>query len=207
MARTKHGQSWIARHLSDPYVKQAQQQGYRSRASFKLIELQEKNRLFRAGMVVVDLGAAPGGWSQVVAPLVGEKGAVIALDRLPMSSLPGVFFIEGDFNELDSLSLLEKALAGRAVDWVLSDMAPNVSGMTAVDQPKIMGLAELAWDFAKQHLKPGGGFLVKVFQGEGFEAFHRLLKASFRKVTVRKPSASRSSSREVYVLAEGYYNI
>lgn len=207
MARTKHGQSWIARHLNDPYVKQAQQQGYRSRASFKLIELQEKNRLFRPGMVVVDLGAAPGGWSQVIAPLVGEKGAVIALDRLPMPPLPGVIFIEGDFNELDSLSQLEEALAGRAVDWVLSDMAPNVSGMTAVDQPRIMGLVELAWDFAKQHLKPDGGFLVKVFQGEGFEAFHRSLKASFRKVTVRKPSASRSSSREVYVLAEGYYNI
>lgn len=207
MARTKHGQSWIARHLSDPYVKQAQQLGYRSRASFKLIELQEKNRLFRQGMVVVDLGAAPGGWSQVVLPLVGETGQVIALDRLPMPGLAGVTFIECDFNESESLELLDQALNGRPVDWVLSDMAPNVSGLVAVDQPRIMGLAELALEFAKQNLKPGGGFLIKLFQGEGFEAFHRELRQMFKKVSVRKPSASRSSSREVYVLAEGYYNI
>ena len=207
MARTKHGQSWIARHLSDPFVKKANEQGYRSRASFKLIELQEKNRLFRQGMVVVDLGASPGGWSQMVANWVGEKGMVIALDRLPMPPLPGVVFIEGDFNESESLELLEKALQKKPVDWVLSDMAPNVSGVRDVDQSRMMGLAELAWDFAMQHLKPGGGFLVKVFQGEGFEAFHQILKKKFKKVTVRKPSASRSSSREVYVLAEGYYNI
>lgn len=207
MARTKHGQSWIARHLSDPYVKQANQQGYRSRASFKLIELQEKNRLFHKGMVVVDLGAAPGGWSQIIAPIIGETGKVIALDRLPMAPIPGVHVIECDFSESEGLDLLIEALEERPVDWVLSDMAPNVSGIRSVDQPRMMDLAELALDFAKKHLKPGGGLLVKIFQGEGFQRYHQELRQNFKKVSTRKPSASRSASREVYVLAEGYYNI
>lgn len=206
MAKTKHGRSWIARHLSDPYVKQANELGYRSRASFKLLELHQKKRLFHRGMRVVDLGAAPGGWSQVVMSLVGATGQVIALDRLEMSPIPGVIFIQGDFSELRILQSLETCLAGHALDWVLSDMAPNVSGMVAVDQPRMMTLAELAWDFARATLRPGGGLLVKVFQGEGFESFYRALKVNFRQVSVCKPNASRSSSREVYVLAEGYYN-
>lgn len=207
MARTKHGKSWMQRHLNDPFVQKAQQLGYRSRASFKLLELHEKDKLFKPGMTVIDLGAAPGGWSQIVAKLVGRPGKVIALDRLEMAPLPGVTVLQGDFSELETLERLQAELGDQPVDWVLSDMAPNLSGMIAVDQPRMMILAELAWDFAKQHLKEGGGLLVKVFQGDGFDLYVKTLRQCFQKVIIRKPDASRSASRELYVLARGYYNI
>lgn len=207
MARTKHGKSWMQRHLADPFVQKAQSDGYRSRASYKLLELHQKERLFREGMAVLDLGAAPGGWSQVVAPIVGRKGLVIAVDKLAMDTIPGVTYLQGDFCEQETVDELNNLLSGKPIDWILSDMAPNLSGMVAVDQPRIMILAELAWDFAKQHLKKDGGLLVKVFQGEGFELYVKTLRQFFQKVTIRKPDASRSASRELYVLARGYYNI
>lgn len=207
MARTKHGKSWMQRHLSDPFVQKAQKLGYRSRASFKLLELHEKDKLFKHNMTVVDLGAAPGGWSQIVTKLVGRHGKVIALDILEMDPLPDVTVLQGDFTEQETLENLQSELGEEQIDWVISDMAPNLSGMIAVDQPRMMILAELAWDFAKQHLKKGGGFLVKVFQGDGFDLYVKNLRQCFEKVTIRKPDASRSASRELYVLARGYYNI
>ncbi len=211
MARTKSSKRWLNEHFDDHWVKQAQQAGYRSRAAFKLIEIDQKDQLIRPGMVVVDLGAAPGGWSQIVAPLVGNKGLVFALDILPMQSLAGVEFIQGDFSGDESLQQLEEMLQKfdvgnqnkKAVDLVLSDMAPNISGMDAIDQPRAMHLAELAADFAMQHLRPGGDFLVKVFQGQGFDEYLRGLRAAFDKVITRKPKASRQRSREVYLLAKG----
>lgn len=207
MARTKHGKSWMQRHLNDPFVQKAQKLGYRSRASFKLLELHEKDKLFKPGMTVVDLGAAPGGWSQILTKLVGRQGKVIALDILEMDPLPEVTFLQGDFTEQQTLENLQAELGEEQVDWVVSDMAPNLSGMIAVDQPRMMILADLAWDFAKQHLKKGGGFLVKVFQGDGFDLYVKTLRQCFEKVVIRKPDASRSASRELYVLARGYYNI
>jgi 23S rRNA (uridine2552-2'-O)-methyltransferase len=207
MARTKHGKSWMQRHLNDPYVQKAQAAGLRSRASFKLLELHERDRIFRQGMFVVDLGAAPGGWSQVVAKLVGSKGKVIALDRLPMEPLNNVTVLEGDFIEEAVLKQLQAEVGDNQVDWVLSDMSPNLSGLMAVDQPRIMELAELALEFAQLHLKNEGGLLVKMFQGEGFESLIKDLRQKFRQVLIRKPNASRSESRELYVLARGYYNI
>jgi 23S rRNA (uridine2552-2'-O)-methyltransferase len=202
MAKSKSSRRWLAEHFDDQYVKQAQQQGLRSRAAFKLMELDEKYGLLRQGMRVVDLGAAPGSWTQVVQKALGSSGQVIALDILPMEPLPGVRFIQGDFTESEPLALLEEMLQGHHVDLVLSDMAPNMSGMGAVDQPRAMYLAELALDFAGNWLKPGGGFLVKVFHGEGFDDFVRSARALFEKVQVRKPSASRPRSREVYVLGQ-----
>ena len=207
MARTKHGKSWMQRHLNDPFVQKAQKLGYRSRASFKLLELHEKDKLFKPGMTVVDLGAAPGGWSQILTKLVGRQGKVIALDILEMDPLPEVTFLQGDFTEQQTLENLQAELGEEQVDWVVSDMAPNLSGMIAVDQPRMMILADLAWDFAKQHLKKGGGFLVKVFQGDGFDLYVKTLRQCLEKVVIRKPDASRSASRELYVLARGYYNI
>ncbi|MGD9591675.1 MAG: 23S rRNA (uridine(2552)-2'-O)-methyltransferase RlmE [Candidatus Berkiella sp.] len=207
MATTKHGKSWIARHISDPFVQKAQKLGYRSRASFKLLELHERDKLFKPNMTVIDLGAAPGGWSQIVAKLVGKHGKIVALDRLAMDPIPGVTFLQGDFSEQGVLDSLELLVGDQKVDWVISDMAPNLSGTTAVDQPRMMYLADLAFDFASQHLKKGGGFLVKVFQGEDFDLYIKKLRQSFEKVLIRKPDASRSASRELYVLARGYYNI
>lgn len=207
MAQTKHGKSWIARHLNDPYVQKAQVQGYRSRASFKLLELHEKDKLFRPGMKVVDLGAAPGGWSQVAGTIVGKSGKVVALDLLEMPAIAGVEFLQGDFADDAVLQQLEEIVGEDKIDWVISDMSPNISGIMAVDQPRIMALAELALDFASKHLKKDGGFLVKIFQGEGFDQYHKALRQSFRQVLIRKPNASRSASRELYVLARGYYNI
>lgn len=207
MARTKHGKSWIERHLNDPYVKKAQQQGFRSRASFKLLQLQQSDHLFKPGMKVVDLGAAPGGWSQVVTKEVGKSGKILAVDLLPMEPIPNVTFIQGDFCEDDILEQCQVVLGEQKIDWVLSDMSPNISGMMAVDQPRVMALAEISWDFAQAHLKEGGGFLVKVFQGSGFEPYIKMLRQSFKKVVIRKPDASRSESRELYVLGRGYYNI
>ena len=193
--------SWLREHFSDEYVKLAQQQGYRSRAVFKLAEIDERDRLFKPGMIVVDLGAAPGGWSQYAAQRIGRRGKIIALDILPMEALPGVSFIQGDFCEDAVLQELNAAMAGEQADLVLSDMAPNMSGMNAVDQPRAMYLAELALEVAVQVLKPTGTFVVKLFQGEGIDAFQRQVRAAFSSVVVRKPKASRSRSREVYLLA------
>ena len=204
MARSKSRKKWLAEHFDDPYVKKAQQLGYRSRSAFKLLELDEKYDLIKPGARVVDLGCVPGGWSQVAVKRVGKAGRIIGLDILPMESLEGVEFIEGDFTEDEPLARLETALDGRPVDLVLSDMAPNMSGMAAMDQAKAMYLAELALEFVKSHLKPGGDFLVKVFHGTDFDTYVREVRSVFDKVTVRKPGASRPRSREVYLLARRY---
>ncbi len=207
MARSKSSQRWLQRHVNDPYVQRAQRAGYRSRAAYKLLEIQEKDRVIRLGQVVVDLGAAPGGWSQVARQLVGEAGAVFAVDILPMDPVPGVQFIQGDFREPGALQALRAALGGRAVDLVISDLAPNVSGMAAVDQPRVIHLCELALEFAREALRPGGGFVVKVFQGAGFDDFVRAVRGSFGRVVTRKPAASRTKSREVYLVAGNYDSV
>lgn len=204
MARSKSSRNWLDRHFNDNYVKQAQQLGFRSRAAFKLLEIQEKDNLIVPGLVVVDLGAAPGGWSQIARDLVGDEGMVFALDILPMDPIAGVHVIEGDFREQEPFDKLLAMLDGRSVDLVISDMAPNISGVAAVDQPRSMYLCELALEFARQTLRPGGDFLVKVFQGEGFDDFFRLMRDSFGKVVTRKPQASRSKSREVYLLGRDF---
>lgn len=203
MARSKSSSRWLQEHFSDPYVKRAQAEGWRSRAVFKLEELIERDRLLKPGMVVVDLGAAPGGWSQVARARLGDKGRVVALDILPMQGIGGVEFIHGDFRENAVLEQLKRTLGDAEVDLVLSDMAPNMSGMTAVDQPRSMHLVELAEDFAAAHLRIGGSFLTKVFQGEGFDDFVRRLRAAYQRVSIRKPKASRARSPEVYALAVG----
>ncbi|MCE9681111.1 23S rRNA (uridine(2552)-2'-O)-methyltransferase RlmE [Halomonas sp. M5N1S15] len=191
-------------HFDDRFVQQSWQDGYRSRASYKLLALDEKDRLFRPGMAVIDLGAAPGGWSQVAAEKVGPEGVVIASDILEMDALAGVDFIQGDFTEESVLEAILATLCDRPVDLVMSDMAPNMSGMAAIDQPQAMYLVELALDLARQTLKPQGRFLAKVFQGEGFDAYLKELRSSFGRVVTRKPEASRARSREVYLLAEGF---
>ena len=200
MAKSKSSRRWLAEHFDDQYVKMAQQQGLRSRAAFKLMELDEKYHFIRKGMRVVDLGSAPGSWTQVVQRVLGNTGNIIALDILPMDPLENVTFIQGDFTEDEPLALLEDALNGQTADLVLSDMAPNMSGMGAVDQPRAMYLAELALAFAEQWLEPGGSFVVKVFHGEGFDDYVKQARSLFEKVQIRKPSASRPRSREVYVL-------
>ena len=201
-ARSKSSQRWLKEHFSDPYVKKAQAEGLRSRAAYKLEELVERDRLLKPGMVVVDLGAAPGGWSQWVRQALGDSGRVIALDILEMPSLAGVEFLHGDFRDDDVLSRLEAALGDQPVDLVLSDMAPNQSGVDAVDQPRGMHLAELAMDFADRHLRPGGTFLIKLFQGVGFDEYVRELRQRYARVVIRKPAASRRRSPEVYALAQ-----
>lgn len=203
MPRSKSSRRWLDRHHRDPYVKRAHQEGWRSRAAFKLLELQQKDRFLARGMTVVDLGAAPGGWSQVAAGLVGDKGRVVALDVLPIEPIPEVTSLLGDFREDGSLALLREAVGGEAVDVVLSDMAPNVSG-TAADQPRMMYLCELALDLAREVLKPQGTLVVKIFQGEGFDAFLMELRAAFARVASRKPKASRPESRELYLVAKGF---
>jgi len=203
MGRSKSSHRWLQEHNRDHYVKRSQQEGYRSRASYKLIELDQKDRLFRPGMTVVDLGAAPGGWSQVAAELVGDKGRVVASDILPMDSIADVEFICGDFTEEAVLKEILDTLDVDLADLVISDMAPNMSGMRAVDQPKAMYLVELALDLAQQILKPGGNFVAKVFHGEGFDEYMRLVKGGFERVATRKPDASRPRSREVYIVAKG----
>ena len=203
MARSKSSSRWLSEHFDDQYVKRAQKEGWRSRSAFKLAELQDKYKLIKPGMCVVDLGSAPGGWSQLAVKLVGKNGSVIGLDILPMEPIEGVSFIQGDFTEDEPLQELENTLAGRAVDLVLSDMAPNMSGMAATDQARSMYLVELAFEFAKEHLKLNGAFVVKIFQGEGFDDFVREVRTQFNKVLVRKPDASRPRSREVYLLAMG----
>lgn len=203
MAKSKSSKKWLAEHFDDPWVKLARQQGLRSRSAFKLLELQEKYRLIRAGMTVVDLGAAPGGWSQAARRLLGESGKVIALDILAMAPLEDVVFLQVDFTGREALELLDRALEGREVDLVLSDMAPNMSGVTVTDQAKAMYLADLALAFATRQLAPGGNFVVKLFQGADFDNYVRQTRSMFGKVRVVKPKASRPRSREVYLLAEG----
>jgi 23S rRNA (uridine2552-2'-O)-methyltransferase len=204
MSRSKSSSRWMQEHFDDEYVKMAQVQGYRSRAVFKLKEIQEKDKFIKPGMNVIDLGAAPGGWSQFARPLLGKKSKLIALDILPMEAIEGVVFIQGDFREAAVLDELTAVLDSAPVDIVLSDMAPNMSGSKGIDQPNAMYLAELALDTAKTVLVKGGDFLVKVFQGEGFEAFHRDVQQHFDKVVIRKPKASRPRSNEVYLLGKGF---
>ncbi len=203
MTRSKSSHRWLKEHFSDPYVKKAQAEGLRSRAAYKLEELVERDRLLKPGMVVVDLGAAPGGWSQWVRQAMGDSGRVVALDILEMPGLAGVEFLHGDFREDEVLSALETLLDGQAVDLVLSDMAPNMSGVDAVDQPRAMHLAELAMDFADRHLRPEGSFLIKLFQGAGFDDYVRELRKRYARVAIRKPAASRKRSPEVYAMAQG----
>lgn len=194
----------MQRHVNDEYVKRSQKDGYRSRAAYKLLELQERDKMIKPGQVIVDLGAAPGGWLQVAKNLVGEKGVVIGLDLLEITPIHDVPFIQGDFREEEVLNQLLDVLDGRPVDLVISDMAPNVSGMTAVDQPRAMYLCELALDFCRQVLRPDGGYVTKVFQGEGFDEYFRDVKQSFGKLVTRKPKASRPKSREVYLVAGNF---
>ncbi|KFN50309.1 23S rRNA (uridine(2552)-2'-O)-methyltransferase RlmE [Arenimonas composti] len=203
MARSRSSTRWLQEHFADPFVKKAQAEGMRSRAAYKLEELLAKDRLLKPGMVVVDLGAAPGGWSQVVRRELGDRGRVVALDILDMPPIAGVEFIHGDFREEGPLSQLEALLDGAEVDLVLSDMAPNMSGVDTVDQARAMYLAELARDFADRHLKVGGAFLIKLFQGEGFDAYVKDLRGRYERLVIRKPAASRRRSNEVYALATG----
>ena len=200
MKRSKTSHQWMREHVNDRFVKRARSEGYRSRAAYKLLEIAEHDKLLRAGMTVVDLGATPGGWSQVAGAQVGAKGQGIALDNLEMAPLPGVTFLQGDFREAEAEARLQSVLAGRPVDLVLSDMSPNISGITMSDQARAMHLAELALQFAVNHLKPGGHFLVKVFQGSGFHEFFKGMQAHFEKVASRKPEASRGRSNELYLL-------
>jgi 23S rRNA (uridine2552-2'-O)-methyltransferase len=202
--RSKSSARWLEEHANDPYVQRAHREGWRSRAAFKLEEIQRSDRLLRPGMTVVDLGAAPGGWSQYSARVLAGKGRVIALDILPMPALPGVEFIEGDFNEQATLDRLAASLGGSRADLVLSDMAPNMLGMADVDHDRSMQLVELAVDLLPLALRPGGDFLVKVFQGRDFQPLLARLRSDFETVKTRKPNASRSRSAELYVLARGY---
>ena len=202
--RSKSSHNWLREHFNDPFVKQAQKDGYRSRASYKLLEIQEKDRLIRPGMSVIDLGAAPGGWSQVTSRLIGGQGRLIASDILEMDSIPAVTFIQGDFTQDEVLAQILEAVGNSQVDLVISDMAPNMSGTPAVDMPRAMFLCELALDLASRVLRPGGDFLIKIFQGEGFDTYLKDVRQKFDKVQMRKPSSSRDRSREQYLLARGY---
>ena len=202
--RSTSSTNWLKRQLSDPYVRKAKHEGRRSRAAYKLIELNEKHNLLKPGMRVVNLGAAPGGWSQLAAQWVGSRGHVYALDVLPMDSLADVTFVQGDFTEEAVLQQLLNHLGESQIDIVISDMAPNLSGMRAIDQPKVMYLAELALDLARQVMKPNGDMLIKVFQGEGFDSLLQQLRQAFTQVRSRKPEASRDRSREIYLLARGF---
>lgn len=204
MARSKSSARWLKEHVNDPYVKQAQKDGYRSRASYKLLALNEKDKLIKRGMLVIDLGAAPGGWSQVASELVGEKGALIASDILPMDALPDVDFIQGDFTEENVFDEIMRVIDNRPVDVVISDMAPNLSGVASADQAGSIYLIELALDMAQQVLKPKGSFVAKAFQGEGYEEFVKEVRSHFDSVVIRKPEASRARSREVYVVGKGF---
>ncbi len=203
MARTKSSRRWLKEHFGDEFVKKAQREGFRSRAVYKLDEIQKKDHLIKPGMTIVDLGAAPGGWSQYALGLIGRKGTLVAMDVLPMEPLPGVEFVQGDFRDDAVLERLMQAVRGQQIDLVMSDIAPNITGVHAVDQPRAMYLAELAVDFADKVVRPGGELLVKLFQGEGFDAMLRDLRSRYQKVVIRKPRASRPRSREVYALARG----
>ena len=201
--KSKSSQSWLKEHRDDIYVRQSKVDGYRSRAAYKLLELNKKDLLFKKGMTVVDLGAAPGGWSQIAYRLVQPGGMVLATDILDMEDIPGVVFVQGDFTETSCLDELLKKLGDRQIDLVISDMAPNISGMPEIDQPRAMHLIELAVDFAENKLKKGGSLLLKVFQGEGFEDLLKQLKKDYKSVLSRKPDASRARSKEIYILAKG----
>lgn len=204
MSRSKSSNRWLQEHFNDHYVKASQKDGYRSRASYKLLELNRKDKLIKKGSVVVDLGAAPGGWSQVAADLVSDQGFVLASDILPMDALAGVEFVQGDFTEEPVFNQLLGALDNRPVDVVISDMAPNMSGISSVDQPRAMYLVELALDMARNVLKPGGSFACKAFQGEGFDEWMRDARSCFKHVMIRKPDSSRARSREVYLVAKSF---
>ncbi|HCM04749.1 MAG TPA: 23S rRNA (uridine(2552)-2'-O)-methyltransferase RlmE [Oceanospirillales bacterium] len=204
MARSKSSNDWMDEHFNDHYVMKAKEEGYRSRACYKLMELDDKDKLIKPGMTVVDLGSAPGGWSQVAARRVGDHGLVVASDILPMDGIAGVTFLQGDFTEETVFDELMRVIGNRPVDLVISDMAPNMSGMSAVDQPSAMYLVELALDMARQVLKPGGNYAAKVFQGEGFDEYLKDMRSSFQKVVTRKPESSRARSREVYLVAKGF---
>ena len=209
MAKSKSSKSWLKEHFDDEYVRRSQQDGYRSRAIYKLIEIDQKDHLVKPGMTIIDLGAAPGGWSEYCVKKLGKKGRMIALDILPMEPIDNVTIIQGDFREdavfEELMSVMQDgSIENGQADLVISDMAPNISGMGSVDMPRAYYLCELALDLARQVLKPGGGLLVKLFQGEGFEAYNRELKSSFSKVVMRKPKASRARSREIYALATGF---
>jgi 23S rRNA (uridine2552-2'-O)-methyltransferase len=203
MKASKSSKQWMREHVNDPYVQMAQKDGYRARAAYKLLELDERDHLIKPGMVVVDLGAAPGSWCQVVAKKLGEHGRIIALDLLPLDPLPRVEFIQGDFREESVLAQLEEKLGGRPIGLVISDMAPNISGVVMADQARAMYLAELALDFAVSHLAPGGSFVAKVFQGTGFEDYIKSMRTHFAKVAARKPKASRDRSNEQYLVGLG----
>ncbi|MFK8018428.1 MAG: 23S rRNA (uridine(2552)-2'-O)-methyltransferase RlmE [Pseudomonadales bacterium] len=202
MARSKTSARWLKEHFDDPYVKLAKQEGYRSRASFKLIEIDDKHRLLRPGMSVIDLGAAPGGWSQVASKRIGSKGSIVAVDILPMDSMADVDVIQGDFTDDAVFDQIMDVIGDKKVDLVLSDMAPNISGMSEIDQPRAMYLIELALDLAVKSLRPGGSLLVKAFHGEGFDDWLRECKTHFKKVQSIKPKASRPRSKEIYQLAQ-----
>lgn len=204
MAKSKSSKGWLKEHFDDEYVRRSQQDGFRSRAVYKLIEIDKKDRLIKPGMTIIDLGAAPGSWSEYCAGKLGEKGTIVALDILPMEPIDGVNIILGDFREDDVLDTLMAVMDNQKTDLVISDMAPNISGVGSVDMPRAYYLSELALDLAQKTLKPGGALLVKLFQGEGFEVYNQALKASFSKVLMRKPKASRSRSREIYALATGF---
>lgn len=200
MKRTKTSKAWMQEHVNDPYVQRAQVDGYRARAAYKLLELDEKDHLLKTGMTVVDLGAAPGSWSQIAAKRVGSQGYVLAMDLLPMEPVSGVEFIQGDFTEQAVVDAMQTQLAGRSVDLVISDMAPNMSGVSVTDQARSVYLCELALEFAQAHLAPGGHFVTKIFQGAGFMAFRQSMQPLFRSIEVRKPKASRDRSAEVYLV-------
>jgi 23S rRNA (uridine2552-2'-O)-methyltransferase len=204
VARSKTSLRWLKEHFDDPYVKMAQKEGYRSRASYKLLEVQEKDRILRPGMTVVDLGAAPGGWSQVTSRLIGDKGTLIASDILEMDSIPDVTFIQGDFTDDAVFAQILEAIGGNPVDLVISDMAPNMSGVRTSDQARAMYLCELALDLAGRVLRPGGDFLIKIFHGEGFDLYHKQVREMFDKVQMRKPLSSRDRSREQYMLGRSF---
>ena len=204
MAKSKSSKSWLKEHFDDEYVRRSQQDGYRSRAIYKLIEIDAKDHLVKPGMTVIDLGAAPGGWSEYCVKKLGKNGTMVALDILPMEPIDGVAIVEGDFREDAVFEQLMAIMENHKADLVISDMAPNISGMGSVDMPRAYYLCELALDLARQVLKPGGALLVKLFQGEGFEAYNKELKSSFSRVVMRKPKASRARSREIYALATGF---
>ena len=204
MARTKSSSRWLQRHVNDPYVKQAQKDGYRSRSAYKLVELNEKDRLIKPGMRVMDLGSAPGGWSQVLSRLIGAKGRVLATDILPMDPIQNVDFIQGDFTDEEIVEKLLGWLGGGKFDLIVSDIAPNLTGIDSADQASSMYFLELALDTVRQTLKHGATFVAKMFQGSGSDDWLKDLRTSFQKVSIRKPGASRPESREVYVVAKGF---
>ena len=204
MARSKSSSRWLQEHVSDPFVRQAQKEGYRARSAYKLLELGEKDRLFRPGLRVLDLGSAPGGWSQVASRLVGDPGRVVATDILPMDAIRGVDFVQGDFREQAVMEQILERLGGEPVDVVLSDMSPNLSGISSADQAASIYLLELALDMVRRVLKPGGTFVAKLFQGVGSDDYLKEVRKDFDKVVIRKPPASRSRSREVYFVAKGF---